>query len=262
LKRDVKEAPASAPSAAPVAAPAPVAAEAETAKGTATVVELSKLQQVVSRRMSESKATAPHFYLETEIDMTAAVEARQRLKRLAGADGPPPPTFNDMVVKACALALRRFPKANGSYREGHLELYSRVNVGIAVAAADALVVPTVFDADRKGLREISAESRRLAAAVKDGSITPPDLAGGTFTVSNLGMFGVSSFAAVVNAPQAAILAVGEMAPKPCAVDGEVEVRQRMSATLSCDHRILYGAEGAEFLAAVREILEEPLALAL
>jgi pyruvate dehydrogenase E2 component (dihydrolipoamide acetyltransferase) len=259
LKADVEATAVAAPAARPQAA---TPAQAETAKGTATIVELSKLQQVVARRMSESKATAPHFYLEAEIDMTVAVEARQRLKRLAAADGPPPPTVNDMVVKACALALRRFPKANGSYREGRLELYSRVNVGVAVAAEDALVVPTIFDADGKGLREIAAESRRLAAAVKDGSITPPELAGGTFTVSNLGMFGVSSFAAVVNSPQAAILAVGALAPKPAAVGDRVEVRQLMRVTLSCDHRILYGAEGAQFLAAIRDTLQEPISLAL
>lgn len=256
LKADVSAALATAPS-----APQPAASPAETAKGTVETVELSKLQQVVARRMSESKATAPHFYLETEIDMTAAVGARQRLKVLAPEDEPAP-SVNDMVIKACALALRRFPKANGSYRDGRLELHSRVNVGVAVAAPGALVVPTVFDADRKGLREIAADSRRLATAVRDGSITPPDLAGGTFTVSNLGMFGISSFAAVVNSPQAAILAVGEMAAKPVAVEDRIEIRQRMTVTLSCDHRILYGAEGAEFLSAIRESLQEPLSLAL
>jgi len=234
----------------------------ETAKGTVTYEELSKLQQVVARRMSESKATAPHFYLETEIDMTAAVEGRKRLKELAG-EGEVVPTFNDMVVKACALALKEFPRANGSYNDGKFELYSRVNVGVAVAAQDALVVPTVFDADKKGLREISADTKRLAGRVRDGAITPPELSGGTFTVSNLGMFGVTNFSPVVNLPQAGILAVEALGPKPV-VDssGEVVVRQIMGVTLACDHRILYGADGAQFLARIRALLEEPISLAL
>jgi pyruvate dehydrogenase E2 component (dihydrolipoamide acetyltransferase) len=226
------------------------------------VVELTKLQQTVARRMAESKATAPHFYLQAEIDMSAAVEGRKRLKASAKEDEPVP-TFNDMIVKACAIALREHPRANGAYRDGRIELYSRVNVGVAVAAQDALVVPTVFDADRKGLRAISSETRALATRVRDGSITPPELSGGTFTVSNLGMYGISNFHAVINTPQAGILAVGELKAKPVVTEsGEIEPRQMMGVTLACDHRILYGADGAIFLARVRELLEEPLGLAL
>jgi pyruvate dehydrogenase E2 component (dihydrolipoamide acetyltransferase) len=256
------------PAEAPVAPAAPagptpgVAEKPETAKGQVEVIELTKLQQTVARRMAESKATAPHFYLQAEIDMTIAVEGRAALKAQA-KDGEPVPTFNDMVVKACALALREFPRANGAYRDGRIELYSRVNMGVAVAAQDALVVPTVFDADRKGLRQISAETRALAARVRDGSITPPELSGGTFTVSNLGMYGISNFHAVINTPQAGILAVGELKPKPVVTaSGEIEARQLMGVTLACDHRILYGADGAQFLARVRQLLEEPLGLAL
>ena len=137
------------------------------------------------------------------------------------------PSFNDMVVKACALALREHPRANGAYRDGRFELYSRVNVGVAVAAQDALVVPTVFDADRKGLRQIAADSRALAQRVRDGTITPPELSGGTFTVSNLGMFGIDSFAAVINPPQAAILAVGAIAERPVVRDGEIATAHLM-----------------------------------
>jgi pyruvate dehydrogenase E2 component (dihydrolipoamide acetyltransferase) len=151
---------------------------------------------------------------------------------------------------------------NGSYRDGRMELYSRVNIGFAVAADDALVVPTINDADLKGLWQIAAESRLLAAKVRDGSITPPEISGGTFSLSNLGMYGVSSFQAVVNPPQAAILAVGEVAEWPVVCDGELESRRVMSATLSCDHRIVYGAEAAQFLRRVRVLLEEPLSLAL
>ena len=270
VKKDVEAAAGSASAAAP-AAPAPVAAPApaapvasgspETAKGTVEVIELTKLQQVVSRRMSESKATAPHFYLTAEVDMSAAVAARARIKEISG-EGEVVPSFNDMVVKACAIALRKFPRANGAYKDGRFELYSRINVGIAVAANDALVVPTVFDADQKGLREIAADARRLAGKVRDGSITPPELSGGTFSVSNLGMYGVSSFEAIVNSPQAGILAVGAIADKPVVKDGEIVPGKLMEITLSCDHRILYGADGAEFLAEVKRILQEPIALSL
>jgi pyruvate dehydrogenase E2 component (dihydrolipoyllysine-residue acetyltransferase) len=252
-----------APATAPPAPPTPgVAEKPETAKGQVEVVELTKLQQTVARRMAESKATAPHFYLQAEIDMTAAVEGRAKLKASA-KEGEVVPTFNDMIVKACALALREHPRANGAYRDGKIELYSRVNVGVAVAARDALVVPTVFDADQKGLRRIATETRALAARVRDGQITPPELSGGTFTVSNLGMYGISNFHAVINTPQAGILAVGEVKAKPVVTDsGEIEPRQLMGVTLACDHRILYGADGAVFLARVRELLEEPLGLAL
>ena len=233
----------------------------ETAKGETTYQDLSKLQQVVARRMSESKATAPHFYLQAEIDMTRAVEARRAIKATA-SEGEVVPSFNDMVVKACAIALAEFPKANGAYRDGRFEFYSRVNVGVAVAAQGALVVPTVFDADRKGLRQIAADARALAVKVREGTITPPELSGGTFTVSNLGMFGIGNFSAVINAPQAGILAVGAIKEKPAVRGGEIVTARLMDVTLACDHRILYGAEGAEFLARVRTLLEEPVSLAL
>ncbi len=245
----------------PGPSPSPAAASPETAKGNVEIVEPTRLQQVVSRRMAESKATAPHFYLQAEVDMSAAVAARARIKAIT-PEGEVVPSFNDMVVKACALALRKHPLANGSYRDGRFELHSRVNVGVAVAARDALVVPTVFDADRKGLREIAADSRRLAAKVRDGSVTPPELSGGTFTVSNLGMYGVTNFSAVINSPQAAILAVGAIVEKPVVRGGEIATAQLMGVTLACDHRILYGAPAAEFLARIRALLEEPLSLAL
>jgi pyruvate dehydrogenase E2 component (dihydrolipoamide acetyltransferase) len=234
----------------------------EGAKGEVEVVELNRLQQTVARRMAESKATVPHFYLTTEIDMTEAVKVRAELKEIAGDS--PAPTFNDMIVKACALALREFPRANGAYRDGRVELYSRVNVGVAVAAQDALVVPTVFDADRRSLGEIAAETRTLAQKVREGKITPPELSGGTFSVSNLGMYGVTEFAAVINPPQAALLAVGALQPKPVADRDtrRVVVRDMMGVTLACDHRILYGADGAQFLARIRELLERPLSMAL
>jgi len=260
-----RPAPAAAPAPEPAAqAPRAVPAPApETAKGEVEVVELTRVQTTIARRMAEAKATVPHFYLSMEIDMSEVVKLRARLKEIA-AEGQVVPTFNDIVVKACARALRDFPRANGSYRDGRIELYSRVNVGVAVAARDALVVPVVFDADMKSLGEIGARSRELAQKVRDGTVTPPELSGGTFTVSNLGMFGISNFSAVINPPQAAILAVGSLEPKPVADRDtrRVAVRDMMGVTLACDHRILYGADGAQFLGRVRELLEQPLALAL
>jgi pyruvate dehydrogenase E2 component (dihydrolipoamide acetyltransferase) len=260
------------PGAAPAAAPAPAAAavppppaavvsETGTAKGDVTIEELSRMQQLVARRMAESRATVPDFTLTTAIDMERCVEMRADLKA-ATSEGGAVPSYNDMVVKACALALREFPRANGSYRDGHFELFSRVNVGVAVAAEDALVVPTVFDADSKSLGQIARDARALAERVRANAITPPELSGGTFTVSNLGMFGVTRFNAVINPPQAAILAVGALEQRAVVVDGEVVARHQMDVTLACDHRILYGADAARFLARVRELLEQPLVLVL
>jgi pyruvate dehydrogenase E2 component (dihydrolipoamide acetyltransferase) len=264
---------------APVAGLAGVA----TAKGETTEIELSRTQQTIARRMAESKATIPHFALEIEIDMQECAALRAQLGALA-ADAPGAgqasapaeavaspasvPTYNDMVVKACALALREHPRANSSYRDGRLQLHSRVNVGVAVAiegdgaSGGALIVPTVFDADRKSLGEIARETRALAGRVRDGSITPPELGGGTFTVSNLGMFAIASFTAIINPPQAAILSVGSVQATPVVRDRAIVVRQRMTATLACDHRILYGADAARFLARIRELLERPASLTL
>jgi pyruvate dehydrogenase E2 component (dihydrolipoamide acetyltransferase) len=265
VERAIAAGPAPAATSTPPAAPAeptPGARERpETAKGQVSSQELTKLQQTVARRMAESKATAPHFYLQVEVDMSRCVEARSKLKQ-AAAEGGVVPSFNDMVVKAAAIALREHPRANGAYHDGRLELYERINVGVAVAARDALVVPTVFDADRKGLLQIAEETRALAQRVRDGTVTPPELSGGTFTVSNLGMFGIDSFSAVINPPQAGILAVGGITEKPVVRDGEVTTAHLMTLNLACDHRILYGADGARFLDRIRGLLTEPLGLAL
>jgi pyruvate dehydrogenase E2 component (dihydrolipoamide acetyltransferase) len=241
------------------ASPEPQPAGEAGAKGELQVQELTRLQQTVSRRMAESKATAPDYSLTAEIDMTRCVELRARLKEIAD----PAPSINDMVVKACAAALREYPRVNGAYRDGRFERYSRVNVGVAVAAQDTLVVPTLFDADQRSLGHVAAKTRELIGKVRDGSITPPELSGGTFTVSNLGMYGIDSFSAVINPPQAALLAVGSLKKRPVVEEsGRIVARDTMSVTLVCDHRILYGADGAEFLARVRELLEQPLSLAL
>ena len=242
----------------PAAAPAAQRGEAG-AKGEVEYQELTRLQQTVTRRMAESKATAPDFQLVAEVEMSAAVELRKRLKEVAD----PAPSVNDMVVKAVAVALRDHRRVNGAYRDGKFELYSRVNVGIAVAGQDALVVPTIFDADQKSLGQIAKDARGLIGKVREGQITPPEVSGGTFTVSNLGMYGIDNFSAIINPPQAALLTVGALKKRAVPDErGRVAVRDMMNLTLVCDHRILYGADGAEFLARVRELLESPLSLAL
>jgi pyruvate dehydrogenase E2 component (dihydrolipoamide acetyltransferase) len=230
-------------------------------KGAVTIEQPSRTQVQIAQRMAESKATIPDFTLHAEVDMDQAVMMRAQLRE-AGRGGDVVPSYNDMVVKACALALREHPRANASYRDGAFELYERVNVGIAVAADDSLVVPVVFDADRKSLGQIARETRTLATRVREHRITPAELSGGTFTVSNLGMYGVKSFGAIINPPQAAILAVGELREQPVVRGGQVVPGSRMSVVLTCDHRILYGAPAAEFLARVRQLLEQPINLLL
>jgi pyruvate dehydrogenase E2 component (dihydrolipoamide acetyltransferase) len=264
-EREEEAAPAEAPAeeeAAPPEERRPAAVPAGEAgpKGEARRQELTRLQQTVSRRMAESKATAPDFALSLDVDMSQAVELRKRLKEVSD----PAPSFNDMVVKAAANALREFPRVNGAYRDGQFELYENVNVGVAVAAQEALVVPTVFNADQKSLGTIASEARGAIERVRDKTITPPELSGGTFTVSNLGMFGIERFTAIINPPQASILTVGAMKKKPVVDEesGRIVARETLTLTLVCDHRILYGAEGAQFLAMVKQLLERPLSLAL
>jgi pyruvate dehydrogenase E2 component (dihydrolipoamide acetyltransferase) len=256
-----------------VAAPAAQRAEApgidvSTLKGETTTLEPTRMQRAIARRMAESKATIPDFTLQREVDMEACAGLRAELKRLfentpPGAPPPAPaPTYNDMILKASALALREHPHVNGSWRDGALRLHSRINVGVAVATDDGLVVPTVFDADQKSLGEISHQARLLAGRVREQTITPPELAGGTFSVSNLGMYGIERFTAIINPPQVAILAVGAVQPRVVARGGEATVRSMVTLTLVCDHRALYGADAARFLARVAELLESPAALTL
>jgi pyruvate dehydrogenase E2 component (dihydrolipoamide acetyltransferase) len=211
---------------------------------------LSRVQQAVARHMLEA-AAVPTFAVEVEVDMTAAAERRASLE--------PKPSVNDLVVKACAVALREHPRVNAAYTEEGFRYATEINIGIAVAAQDALLVPVVRRADGKSLQDIRTETRDLAEKARAGKLTPAELDGGTFTISNLGMHGVRRFEALLNTPQAAILAVGAVEPRPAVGtdDGELVVRPLMSATLVCDHRILYGAEAAVFLGRVRELLENP-----
>jgi pyruvate dehydrogenase E2 component (dihydrolipoyllysine-residue acetyltransferase) len=258
VKRDVEAARPPAPEPAP-AAPAPAPA-ADAAKGDVETVELIRVQATIARRMAESRATVPDFAVETDVDADALVALRDELRGRIGDQ--PLPSYNDFVVMACARALRAHPRVNGAYRDRAIEHYGRVNVGVAVAAPDALLVPVVADADTRSLGAIARETRRLAAAGRDGTLTAAELSGGTFTVSNLGMFGITRFSAVINTPQAAILAVGALEQRPVVRDGAVLAGNVMTLTLCADHRILYGADAATFLGAVRAALEEPLGLLL
>ena len=222
--------------------------------------ELTRMQAVVAQRMAESKTTVPHFQIQAEVVVDELIAFRNEL---LGIDRAEAPTINDLIIKASALALREHPLANGSFRDGAFILHGQINVGFAVSAEDALFVPTVFDADISSIGAIARETRRLADSVKSGQATPAELSGGTFTVSNLGMYGMSAIYPVINAPQAAILGVGS-ARKAVTVaeDGAFAARTEMTLTLSCDHRILYGADAAQFLSTLRSLLEQPLRLAL
>jgi pyruvate dehydrogenase E2 component (dihydrolipoamide acetyltransferase) len=259
MKADVE----AASSAAEIVAAGPLAAPPERrAVGSgvpAKIHELSRREKVVARRMVEAKSGAPEFTLRATVEMSAAVELREEIKRL-DSDGPKP-SFNDFVVKAVALALRRHPRLNSGWSDGAIELYEKVNVGIAVADGDDLLVPVVADADALSIGRIAERTRGLAVAVKEDTVTPADLSGATFTVSNLGMFGIESFEAILNPPQAAILAVGAIGRTPGFDQaGELMVCRPMAIVLTCDHRIVYGAEGARFLSSVKELLEQPLRL--
>jgi pyruvate dehydrogenase E2 component (dihydrolipoamide acetyltransferase) len=234
-------------------------APAVSGKGEVTVLEPTPTQATIARRMLESATTIPVFTVSAHVDVSEIVASR-REARDRGEDAP---SMNDFVVKAAASALREFPRFNASYLEGRVELYSRVNVGIAVATEDALLVPVVRDADRKSLVELAKETKRLAEAARERSLRPEDFHDGTFTVSNLGMFGVGSFTAIIDPPQVAILAVGGARRAPVEETSDhVVFRDLMTVTLSCDHRVVYGADGARFLSRLRELLERPLALAI
>ncbi len=213
-----------------------------TAKGEVAVEELSRGGRTVARRVAEAKATVPEHTLSVEVDMEACAALR----------GDPGPTYEDMVVRACALALRAHPRANGAHRDGHLEAYGRVNVGVAVHGPGALTVPTVFDADRRSLNELAATTRALAERVARGTITSSELGGATFTVSSVD---VRAFTAILTPPQAGVLACGAVAARAVVHEDELAARRRMDLTLTCDHRILFGADAAAFLGRIRDLLE-------
>jgi pyruvate dehydrogenase E2 component (dihydrolipoamide acetyltransferase) len=232
-------------------------ARSEDGRGEVTELAHTATQRTIAQRMSESRSTIPEFTLEAEVSMAAVALVREDL-RFGGVD--PLPSYNDFVIRAVALALREQPALNASYGDGSTLRFGRINIGIAVATQDALVVPTLYDADRKSVNEIALESRRLAERARSRSLSAEELSHGTFTVSNLGMFGVRRFNAVINPPQAAILAVGEVAERPVVEHGQLRAGLTMEIALSCDHRVVYGAEAASFLQRLRSLLEHPTLL--
>ena len=219
------------------------------------VASLSRMQSTIVRRMLESKTTVPHFYVTMEVDMGAAKEMRAQVN--AAWREEERISFNDIIIRASALALLRHPEANGSYRDGGFVYHQEANIGIAVAVPNGLLVPVLKNCDTKPLRRLAAEAKVLVERTRAGKNRPGDLEGGTFTVSNLGMFGVRDFYAIVNPPQAAIIAVGVIEPRPVVREGEIVVRDIMNLSLSADHRILYGAPAAEFLRDLKDLLENP-----
>jgi len=225
---------------------------------------ISQMRKTIARRLAESKYTSPHFYLTVDIDMAKAVDLRAELNELAEQQDRAKISFNDLVTKACALSLQQHPYVNASYLpdEGEIRKYNQVHMGIAVAIDEGLITPVVRNADRKGLTEIAKETRELAERAKNRDLEPEEFEGATFTTSNLGMFGIEEFTAIVNPPNSAILAIGEIRDTPVVEDGEVVPGKRMKVTLSCDHRVVDGAVGAKFLDTVRSYLEEPMNLLL
>ena len=251
VAEDVERGAVAAPKAAPAAAAAP--------SGEVEEIELTSIRKTIARRLTEAWQ-APVFQLTVSVDMTRSLELRERLVgRLR--EGETKPTVSDLLTKVAAAALLRHPAVNAHFAGDKILRFPAAHVGIAVAAPQGLVVPVIRDADRKTIQEIAADRSALVGRARDGKLQRDDLADGTFTISNLGMFGIEQFVAVLNPPQAAILAVGTTEPKPVVVDGEIVVRPLMSMTITCDHRAIDGADGAGFLRTVKELLEEP-ALAL
>ena len=247
--------PAPAPAAPQQARAAPAAPAARPAAED-EVRDLSPMLKAVAQRMGQSKSSVPHFYVESEIDMTRAMEMRSELN--AGLDGTGEKlSVNDLIVRACAIALIEHPQAHRSYVDGKPVYHAHANVGIAVALDDGLIVPVVKEADTKSVRQLSTEARDLAVRAREGRLKQREIEGGPVTVSNLGMLDVANFAAIINPPESAILAVGATTPRPVVVDGQIAVRQSMRVTLSCDHRACSGADGARLLQTIKRYLQAP-----
>lgn len=268
VKRDVEaaiEAQRSAPAPQPSVASQPVQEKAVPqvqafayAPGTANFEEkpISQMRKTIARRLSESKFTAPHFYLTIEINMDKAVEMRQRVNEVA----PTKISFNDFVVKACAAALRQHPAVNSSWLNDKIRYNKDINIGVAVAVEEGLLVPVIRMADIKTLSQINGEVKMYADKAKSKKLQPEEMQGNTFTISNLGMFGIEEFTAIINPPDSCILAVGAIIEKPIVKNGEIKIANMMKVTLSCDHRTVDGATGAKFLQTLQQILEDPIRL--
>ncbi len=242
------------PSAGPPAAARPRPTEA------VEVVELSRMQATIAMRLSQSKFSAPHFYVTSEIGMDDAVRFRQMFNE--SVDPTESISFNDLIVKAAAMALTKFPEINASWADGRIERKRDINIGIAVNLPDGLIVPVLRQVDQKPLKEVGQEARTLIERTKAKKAHPNDYQGNTFSVSNMGMYDVDQFTAIINAPDSAILAVGSILDKPVVKDGQVVPAKRMRVTLSVDHRVFYGVTAAQFLQELKRLLEHPMALVL
>ncbi len=215
---------------------------------------LSQMRKAIARRLSESKFTSPHFYLTVEINMDKAISLRTRLNEVS----PVKLSFNDLVIKAAAAALRQHPGINASWLGDKIRYHHEVNIGVAVAIEEGLLVPVIRNADIKTLSQINTEVKNQATKAKERKLQPEEMQGNTFTISNLGMFGIEEFTAIINPPDACILAVGAIVEKPIVQNGEITIGNTMKATLSCDHRVVDGAKGAQFLQTFKQILEDPI----
>ena len=223
-------------------------------------VPLTQIRKTIAKRLAASLGPVPHYFLTTEVDMERAAEAREALNRDLGDEGRI--SLNDIVVKAAALALTRHRACNAWFQDDHIRYWNEVHVGVAVAVEDGLITPVIRHADRKSLREIGREAHDLAQRARNRRLRPEEYTGSTFSVSNLGMFDIDQFTAVINPPEAAILAVGSVTQKPVVADGTIVARRRMRLTLGCDHRVIDGATGAVFLQTLKQMLENPLAMLL
>ncbi|HEY3993144.1 MAG TPA: dihydrolipoamide acetyltransferase family protein [Ktedonobacteraceae bacterium] len=267
IKLDVQSALQQAPAAvAPAITAAPFTMEPQPASidaGEVVEIPLTTMRRTIAKRLAQSMQSAPHFYVTSVIDTGKLGELRKQINEYAATDpNPIKVSFNDLIIKAVAVALLRMPQVNVSFAEDRLIQKKQVHIGVAVALEQGLIVPVLHNADTRGILDIAREAKRLADAARNNKLKPEDLSGGTFTISNLGGFGVDSFTAVINPPESAILAVGTITPTPAVVDGQVVVRDRMKVTLSSDHRALDGAVAARFLQELKRLLEEPFGLLL
>jgi len=241
----------------PRTAPEPAARAATPSPG---AQPLSRIRQAIARRMSQSKQAAPHYYLTLDIDMTAAMAFRSQLN--ASASEEQRVSVNDLIVKACALALERHPKFNAEFSEGGLTMHAEINIDIGIALDEGLIAPAILGCKGKTLGQIARESKDLVARAKSGALRAEEYSAGTFTITNLGAYGVETLVGIINPPQAAILGVGSVMPRPAVRDGQVVARELMKVALSADHRVTDGAEGARFIKEIQGLLENPVSLAL
>ena len=222
-------------------------------------LSLSQMRKTIARRLAESIGPVPHFFLTIDVDMGRAIEARRSINAMLEKEGRKI-SLNDLIIRATAATLRRHPACNAHWLGDSIRRFNRVHIGVAVAVEDGLITPVVRDADAKGVAQIGAEVREMAGRARERKLKPEEYTGATFSISNLGMFGIHEFTAVINPPEAGILAIGGVEETPVVEDGQVVVRSRMRITMSCDHRVIDGATGAAFLATLREMLEEPAAM--